>query len=152
MLRLSRMQRPNAADLNVAVIFCGAILAVLASLQIFTALIGAEQLQSKDNWILNLALNLFGYCTVFVPGFLVINHVRKSNYLEHGAGFLAAVRLCVYGSEETIDDAIARDEAAAAESGRKSGSDQQAKKGLKVVVCFFGLQIAYLTWGVLQVN
>ncbi len=36
----------------------------------------------KDFWVVRLLLNLLGYATVVLPGFLIIRHVRNTNYLD----------------------------------------------------------------------
>jgi len=36
----------------------------------------------EDSWVFRLCLNLLGYATIFVPGFLIFKFVKKSNYLE----------------------------------------------------------------------
>lgn len=35
-----------------------------------------------DFWIIRLAINLLGYATVFVPGAIIINYLRKIKYSE----------------------------------------------------------------------
>lgn len=35
-----------------------------------------------DFWLIRLIMNLFGYATVMVPGFIIIVYVRMSNYLD----------------------------------------------------------------------
>ena len=52
-------------------------------------------------WMMSLVLNLIGYSTVLLPGYYVIQYVRKSNYLDLGQpSFLQPlVRLCVKGTE-----------------------------------------------------
>jgi len=35
-----------------------------------------------DFWLLRLLLNLAGYATVIIPGYLFIRYVRKSGYLD----------------------------------------------------------------------
>ena len=55
-------------------------------------------------WLLSLILNLIGYSTIFLPGYYVIQYVRKTNYLESGPSSLLQplVRLFVKGSESDI--------------------------------------------------
>ncbi len=97
-------------------------------------------------------------------GYIVIRYVRQSGYLEHGGSSTTPhcldplVRLFVIGSEETINDTI---EAAATAEGTSGGSSatpgsksslfrQEVKRALTLLFCFIGLQVSYLTWGVLQ--
>lgn len=35
-----------------------------------------------DFWIVRLTMNLFGYATVIIPGFIIIVYVRRTNYLD----------------------------------------------------------------------
>ena len=35
-----------------------------------------------DFWLLRLLLNLAGYATIIVPGYLLIRYIRKSGYLD----------------------------------------------------------------------
>ena len=40
---------------------------------------------SSYAWIETLLMNAFGYATVIVPGFLIIQYLKQSNYLQrHG--------------------------------------------------------------------
>lgn len=40
-----------------------------------------------DFWIVRLAINLLGYATVFVPGAIIINYLRKIKFNETGGVF-----------------------------------------------------------------
>lgn len=40
-----------------------------------------------DFWIVRLAINLLGYATVFVPGAVIINYLRKIKFNETGGVF-----------------------------------------------------------------
>ena len=64
------------------------------------------------HWTLGLFINLLGYSAVFLPGILILNYVKKTNYLERGPHKCLGplIRLCFFGSEETIDDSIDKDE------------------------------------------
>ena len=92
---------------------------------------------NERHWTLGLFINLLGYAAIFVPGILILNFVKKSNYLEgRPHNFLRPlIQLCFFGSEETIQDSIAKDE---------------ARNNANLVFCFFGLQVSYLTMGILQ--
>ncbi len=109
------------------------------------------------HWTLGLFINLLGYSAVFLPGILILNYVKKTNYLEHGPHKCLGplIRLCFFGSEETIDDSIAKDETTTNEgnSTTKTSSiikNSDLKVVLNLVFCFVGLQVSYLTWGILQ--
>ncbi|CAL1540345.1 unnamed protein product [Lymnaea stagnalis] len=103
-----------------------------------------------DFWLFRLSLNLLGYATIFVPGYLLIRHLRRIKYNEvAGPGCISNFAvLCVFGKEPHIS---------LEEGGLKSSStasSQQdkpfAKRALRLLACVAGLQISYLTWGVLQ--
>ena len=42
---------------------------------------GAEE-SYMDLWVVRLAVNLLGYATIFVPGYLMIRYLRKVRYDE----------------------------------------------------------------------
>ncbi|KAJ9601154.1 hypothetical protein L9F63_000674, partial [Diploptera punctata] len=104
----------------------------------------------EGSWLFRLSLNILGYATIFVPGFLIYKYVKKSNYLERtGPGcFHNAIRLCLAGPEPVIG----------ADGLQQVGSQphviQQTRSTLQeavlVIFCFSGLQVTYLTWGLLQ--
>jgi len=54
----------------------------------------------------------------------------------------------VYGTEETIDDAISEEVREQKEKDKQEKSD--LRNALTLAACFVGLQVSYLTWGVLQ--
>jgi len=41
-----------------------------------------EVLDWTNFWLLHLLLNLAGYATIILPGYLLILYVRKSGYLD----------------------------------------------------------------------
>lgn len=99
----------------------------------------------KDVWIVRLFLNLLGYATLIVPAALFIRYLKKINYREKGSGIcFPAVKLCVFGNDV--------DGKANEQSSNTSINKEQSSfvKGVKLVACTAGLQVAYLTWGVLQ--
>ena len=110
------------------------------------------------HWTLGLFINLLGYSAVFLPGILILNYVKKTNYLERGPHKCLGplIRLCFFGSEETIDDSIAKDETTTNEANSSTTKTSSIVKNsdlkvfLNLVFCFVGLQVSYLTWGVLQ--
>ena len=68
------------------------------------------------HWTLGLFINLLGYSAIFLPGLLILNYVKKTGYLDRGPHTCLGpmVRLCFFGSEETIDDSIEKDETSSA--------------------------------------
>ncbi len=97
----------------------------------------------------SLIFNLLGYSTVFLPGYLIIRYVRESGYLDRGPAkcLEGLIRAFVQGSEDSIDDAISKED--------RQKKEGEAKKSefanmVTLVWCFVGLQVSYLTWGFLQ--
>ncbi|KAF2368552.1 UAA transporter [Trinorchestia longiramus] len=100
-----------------------------------------------DSWIVHLSFMLLGYATVFVPGYFLIKYFQNINYIDRaGNSFLSRLIVsCVYGNErELIEPGGGKS------SSLKPSSQTNMRKGLKLLFCVFGLQISYLTWGVLQ--
>ncbi|XP_062589021.1 adenosine 3'-phospho 5'-phosphosulfate transporter 1-like [Saccostrea cucullata] len=101
-----------------------------------------------DFWIVRFLINLLGYATVFVPGYIIINYLRKIKYNETGGhGVLQDfLRNLAFGKESTLP--LTQEE----DSGKKrdSGEESSFQRGLTLLFCVAGLQGSYLTWGVLQ--
>ena len=85
-------------------------------------------------------------------------YIREKNYVKTAGKTLLypVVKLIVFGSgggggEQTIDDSIEAD-AAAKQSQEEAASrpKNDRDKAKKLLLCFVGLQVSYLTWGVLQ--
>ncbi|XP_015585237.1 adenosine 3'-phospho 5'-phosphosulfate transporter 1 [Cephus cinctus] len=102
------------------------------------------------SWILRLCLNLLGYATLLLPGYLIYNYVRCSKYLQRGGkGCISkVVHACFLGSGENglLDSAAY----ASTSTGTSHAQRTFAQDVLLLTYCFFGLQISYLTWGYLQ--
>lgn len=103
---------------------------------------------NDDNWLLRLVVNLLGYATIICPGALLICYVRRTKYLESQGGFCGRVlRLFVLGHEPDAKPSL--------ELGGGSESPRPPARSLLseafvLAYCFLGLQVSYLTWGVLQ--
>ncbi|XP_050715601.1 adenosine 3'-phospho 5'-phosphosulfate transporter 1-like isoform X2 [Eriocheir sinensis] len=101
----------------------------------------------SESWIASLILNLLCYATVFVPGYLLIRYFKKSKYIERaGSGlFSRVVTSCVFG--QSYDKLATTDPA----HSRPTPPEKSfSSKCLQLSFCFLGLQVSYLTWGVLQ--
>ncbi len=134
---------------TVCTILCLALAcAVVANL----SLLAAQAVLDADHWLGNLLLNLLGYSTVFLPGYVVIRYVRANEKRLEATGghtpIARLIRLCVFGSEETIDDAIKSETDQQQQQLRRQRSER--RQAVKLLVCFVGLQVSYLTWGFLQ--
>jgi len=125
---------------------------ILTTLLIFYALNallsgGSDLRDLKDDgtfqstWVFRLSLNLLGYSTIFIPGFLIYKYVGVSKFLERsGSGCLPrVVRACIVGGEVLPSDVVG-----------DSPIRSLRQDVLLLVFCFVGLQGTYLTWGLLQ--
>ncbi|XP_034283956.1 adenosine 3'-phospho 5'-phosphosulfate transporter 1 isoform X1 [Pantherophis guttatus] len=100
-----------------------------------------------DFWLLRFLVNAAGYASILVPGFLLIKYFKKKNYLETGRGIcFPVIKSCVFGNEAKSghqDDAISA-------ARNETVESSTARQIFKLLFCATGLQISYLTWGVLQ--
>ncbi|XP_069092468.1 adenosine 3'-phospho 5'-phosphosulfate transporter 1 [Pleurodeles waltl] len=100
-----------------------------------------------DFWLFRFFLNVAGYMTILVPGFLLIQYFKRRNYMETGRGVcFPLVRTCVFGSEAKSGHT----EDLSATSRSEATDPSTAKQLLKLLFCAAGLQVSYLTWGILQ--
>lgn len=101
----------------------------------------------QDVWIFRLFLNVVGYATIIIPGYLLFSYFKRVNYLETGRGLCyPVIKTCVFGNESKaglLDDASATPR-------NESESSSTARQAFKLIFCAAGLQVSYLTWGVLQ--
>ena len=109
-----------------------------------------NQIRSVDSsrgigWVFDFIKNFLGYATILLPGYLIIKYVRNSGYLETAVSrgvFYNAVKVCVQGNDLEVV------------LGVPTKGEERAKsnfeKGVILVICASGLQVSYLTWGVLQ--
>ncbi|XP_035151687.1 adenosine 3'-phospho 5'-phosphosulfate transporter 1 isoform X1 [Callithrix jacchus] len=96
-------------------------------------------------WFFRFLVNAAGYASFMVPGYLLVQYFRRKNYLETGRGLcFPLVKACVFGNEPKASDEVplaTRTEAA---------ETTPMWQALKLLFCATGLQVSYLTWGVLQ--
>ncbi|XP_073894005.1 adenosine 3'-phospho 5'-phosphosulfate transporter 1 isoform X4 [Macaca fascicularis] len=96
-------------------------------------------------WFFRFLVNAAGYASFMVPGYLLVQYFRRKNYLETGRGLcFPLVKACVFGNEPKASDEVPlapRTEAA---------ETTPMWQALKLLFCATGLQVSYLTWGVLQ--
>ncbi|XP_078391494.1 adenosine 3'-phospho 5'-phosphosulfate transporter 1 [Cetorhinus maximus] len=101
----------------------------------------------SDFWILRFFINLAGYATIILPGYLLVQYFKRKNYLETGRGLcFPLVKSCVFGNELKSG----AQEEPAATSRTEATESSFTKQTLKLLACVLGLQVSYLTWGVLQ--
>ncbi|XP_077409590.1 adenosine 3'-phospho 5'-phosphosulfate transporter 1 [Vanacampus margaritifer] len=101
----------------------------------------------RDVWLFRFLVNVLGYSTIIIPGYLLIRYFRRTNYLDTGSGlFYPVIKACVFGTEAKtglLDDVsvISRNE---------GDSGSSLRQAVRLLFCAAGLQASYLTWGVLQ--
>lgn len=140
-----------APDIVICFIILGTVGIIYVVTQLFKfAFESPSELSTKealshlnDNWLFRLSLNILGYATIFVPGYIIYQYVKKSKYLERsGSSVLSGVIKLCFANVET-------------EKVTECGSQLPQQKstlheGAILMFCFLGLQGTYLTWGVLQ--
>ncbi|PRD27157.1 UNVERIFIED_CONTAM: Slc35b2 [Trichonephila clavipes] len=98
-----------------------------------------------ESWIFRLLINLLGYATVAVPGALLIRYFKDRKILDAPNNcVLKYINLFVHGEEDTRLPEIVGN----VHSVKPKPSTTQ--KALTILFCFAGLQVSYLTWGLLQ--
>jgi len=140
------MNPPRPQDWTVLALGLGSFLAICATVSFLDA--PMKELK-KQSWLASLAYNLITYSAIFLPGFVILKYVVKTQFLESGPKFLSpAISLCFFGNnDDTIDDSITATEKEKVEASQTS---DEWKRAVHLIGCFVGLQISYLTWGVLQ--
>ncbi|XP_047502895.1 adenosine 3'-phospho 5'-phosphosulfate transporter 1-like isoform X2 [Penaeus chinensis] len=127
-----------------------------------------------DSWFGSLTINLLCYSTVFIPGYFLLQYFKNSKYIERaeyenglnntahndsessstrivlpsfpGTGLVSKlITSCVYGHSY---DKIVTDPAGAPKGAH--GEKSMGSSFVQLMFCFVGLQLSYLTWGVLQ--
>ncbi|XP_030200362.1 adenosine 3'-phospho 5'-phosphosulfate transporter 1 [Gadus morhua] len=100
-----------------------------------------------DVWPFRFLLNMMGYSTIIIPGYLLIKYFRRTNYQDTGHGICSPViKACVFGSE--TKSGLLDEVSSAPRVEVDSGSP--VRQMFKLTFCAVGLQVSYLTWGVLQ--
>lgn len=98
-----------------------------------------------ESWVFRLFQNLLGYATVAVPGAILVHYLKNAKFLDvHDNCFLKYVKLFASGQEESK---VPETTGNGLSSKFKRSTFQ---KTVTIVFCFAGLQVSYLTWGVLQ--
>ena len=99
------MSPPRPQDWTVLGLGLGSFLAICVTVSFLDTPL--KELK-KEYWIVSLIYNLISYSAIFLPGFVILKYVAKTQFLETGPKLLSpAIRLCFYGNnEETIDDSI----------------------------------------------
>lgn len=148
--RCRKMGMPKIPDIVILSIFSICFVTIYLTLWLIQDYVDIKG--TDRHWLVGLSINLIGYGAIFLPGLIIFKYVKNTGYLERGPTKCLGpmVRLCFFGSEETIDDAIAKEESANAKGGAAANNLSDCKTFLNLLICFGGLQLSYLTWGVLQ--
>lgn len=102
-----------------------------------------ENPQEEYSWIIHGTRNILGYATLFLPGYLVYKYVIKTNYLnKSGRGVFGAIIRTCFGEDELL---LVNPNSHSTIIHRTPLQD-----GLLLIFYFFGLQVSYLSWGILQ--
>lgn len=140
-----------ARDIVVCVLLLLSVSIIFATSEIIESFTNNGEIlkTSVYNTIVRLCLNLLGYATVLLPGYLIYKYVRYTKYIQKGGkGCIARlVHSCFMGHCETglLDSPPYSAPNASTHVQRTFTQD-----ALLLMYCFFGLQISYLTWGYLQ--
>ncbi|XP_041108658.1 adenosine 3'-phospho 5'-phosphosulfate transporter 1-like [Polyodon spathula] len=103
----------------------------------------------NDFWLFRFFLNVSGYASIIIPGYLLIRYYKRKNYLETGHGIcFPAIKSCVFGSE--TKSSLQEDVSTTFRNEATAASSSSAKQIMKLLFCAAGLQASYLTWGILQ--
>ncbi|XP_047430266.1 adenosine 3'-phospho 5'-phosphosulfate transporter 1 [Mugil cephalus] len=118
---------------------------------LFHSTVAAEEPSPLDNWhdfwLFRFLVNALGYSTIIIPGYLLISYFKRTNYIEKGTGLCyPVIKACVYGSE--ANGGLLDDVSVGSRNDADSGSS--VRQAVKLIFCAAGLQVSYLTWGVLQ--
>ncbi|XP_015206571.1 adenosine 3'-phospho 5'-phosphosulfate transporter 1 [Lepisosteus oculatus] len=101
-----------------------------------------------DFWLFRFILNVLGYATIIVPGYLLIKYFKSINYLETGRGIcFPLIKSCVFGGEAKSS---LLEEVPTASKTEATEPSSTARQACKLLFCTAGLQASYLTWGILQ--
>ncbi|KAJ8919799.1 hypothetical protein NQ315_006328 [Exocentrus adspersus] len=132
---------------NAEIFICLIVIVSVVLLYIINKLVLSLQIveapPEEYSWIIHGIRNVLGYATVFVPGYVVFKYVAKTNYLnKSGRGVFGAIIRTCFGEDELL----------LVNSASHAGSTHRTlfQDGLLLLFYFFGLQLSYLSWGVLQ--
>ena len=53
------------------------------------------QIQWKEFWVFRLLLNMIGYGTIIVPGYLVIRYLQGSDFLKQTGKYMGCEQQCI---------------------------------------------------------
>lgn len=127
------------------------LLTPLVSLFLLNKFITSTKILNQSNsdfdWIRNGIRNLLGYSTILLPGYLTYVYVKKTEYFGRAPfGFVSNfLRLC-FGEDGLSSSPII----AQSEVQKVATKKTFWWRTFLLIVYFTGLQISYLSWGIIQ--
>ena len=140
------MIAPKGQDFVIFSILVTSILCIYFTLGIIQHIVGEDP--NVRYWLINLIINCLGYSTVFLPGYLIIQYVQSTQFMEkNGQKCLnGIVKLSVFGNSESLEESVAEDSKPKEEAKGK----YDCKDAFKLLSCVFGISGPFLAWGYLQ--
>lgn len=133
------------------VIVCALLMWLISHLyhQLLTAYEQSGMLPDMEySWFFRLLLNLAGYATIMLPGFVLYTYLERTNYFDKlpSNSWMSRCLFACFGDPlERLPEAT---------KPRKEADGEGAKavkgEGAELAFCFTGLMGAYLVWGLLQ--
>ncbi|CAG2179846.1 unnamed protein product [Oppiella nova] len=149
---------------SVAICLCEPLIDASGDKQLIRAL-------AEDNWFGRLAINLLSYSVILIPSALIVFMV-KNRLCVQSVSDNYLVKLFVFGKHDTILDNgyhnsgsdfsdsekllpitvndTADGKQLSPKSSSASSSPIRTRRITLLLYCFLGLQISYLSWGLLQ--
>lgn len=126
-----------------SVIALGSAVVLIVFNKIVITSFGAEDVNPEYSWIFHGICNILGYATILLPSYLVYRYITKVNYLEKNRS------KCLYS---LLKRCFGEEEAPLISSGSVASNVNRTPLQDCVLLSFyfFGLQISFLSWGILQ--
>ena len=104
---------------------------------------------SGDSWVKSFGWNILGYTAIIIPSYFIIKMVKSSSVDVKGkGGVFRLLQCCVFGLDYSAQEpstSVFSLSRLSVFSGTGTGA-----VAFRLIFCVVGLQISYLTWGVLQ--
>ncbi|KRT86441.1 hypothetical protein AMK59_2813 [Oryctes borbonicus] len=99
--------------------------------------------QPGYSWIVHCITNVLGYLTILLPVYFIYKYINKINYVDKpGSGRFAVLLRRFYGEDESLDKS--------GTVNKDTAPRTALNEALLLTFYFAGLQISFLSWGVLQ--
>ncbi|XP_028174515.1 adenosine 3'-phospho 5'-phosphosulfate transporter 1-like [Ostrinia furnacalis] len=100
-------------------------------------------MEVEYSWLFRLLLNIGGYATVLLPGFILYKYLDRSNYFDkigNSTHLSRILHACFGEPTERLPESIKPTKV----------EESTTREGVELAFCFTGLMGAYLVWGLLQ--